>query len=79
MATSVDIIIINKDSFPAALWDRAFIPAVKAPVLFIIPINPPITNTKAIISMDSYKPWTGALKNFVNAPKTDVDCLGSCS
>ena len=38
MATSVDIIIINKDSFPDALWDRAFIPAVKAPVLFIIPI-----------------------------------------
>ena len=79
MATNVDIIIISKDSFPFAFLERALIPAVKEPVLFIIPIKPPITNTKAMISMESYKPCTGAFKKVDMAPNSDVDGQGSCS
>ena len=54
---------ISHFSFPSSIFERLLIPAVNAPDLFTTPTMPPITKTNVIISIESYNPSTGALKN----------------
>ena len=72
------MITINQDSFPFDFLDKALIPAVNAPVLFITPTIPPITSTNAIISIESYNPCTGAFKNVVTVLNIVGFYFGNC-
>ena len=56
---SKNIKVTSINSFPFVFFERAAIPASKAPILFIIPITPPKISTKITISTESATPATG--------------------
>ena len=60
----LDKIATIKNSFPFVNFDKAAIPASKVPVLFKTPIQPPSSNTKTIIPIESATPSIGALATF---------------
>ena len=49
----------STNSLPLVFFERAAIPASKAPILFITPISPPKIRTNITISTESATPVTG--------------------